>query len=70
MPQVDTSIDHATIAKMQKQVEALELLESLLMRRREVAQTIIRMNAEWAQLMPQAAPEPFTPPRFLRSANG
>lgn len=66
MPHVDTSIDHATITKMQKQVEALEMLEGLLMRRREITQSIIRMNAEWTAMMPVAAPEPFTAPRFLQ----
>jgi len=66
MPQIDTSIDHDTINKMQRQVEALEKLEGLLMRRRELAQSIIHMNAEWASLMPKALDFDTPPPRFIQ----
>lgn len=70
MSQIDTSIDHDTINKMQKQVEALERLEGLLVRRQELAMSIIRMNGEWASLMPHAAPVDFSAPapRFIQRA--
>jgi len=67
MPPVETSIDFDTINKVQKQVEALEQLEGLLLRRMELGRSILELNQSWLNLLP-APPIDFdsASPRFIQ----